>query len=465
MKTYRIAAFAALSLVVLAATMLMPSEAFAAALHAAPAAKSVGLHDLLTGITLASAGVGAVPEEVKKSIDGLMGAFEEFKATNDKRIAEIEKKGSADVLVTEKLGRIEKTLDQFETINQKLTRLELETKASKEALEKAETKLARIPVGSGRKDDQNDETKAAFDGFLRRGKENMSQDEVKILRVSDDTAGGFLAPVDYVREITKAVVEQSPMRPLVRVRNTTLRSVQVPKRTGTFSAVWVSEVGQRNENQGLAYGLDEVPTHELTAEVYVSMQELEDAAFDIEAELNGEFAEQFGVAEGAVIVNGNGVGKPQGFLFGGSNVGSVKSGAATAITGDGVLSLYYGVKTAYAQNGTFVLNRKTIGSVRKLKDSNGQYIWTPGLANGVPNTINGAGYVEVPDMPDEAAGSFPIAFGDFRRAYTLVDRLVISILRDPYTRAGVGQVKFVARRRLGGQVTLAEAIQTLQCSA
>jgi HK97 family phage major capsid protein len=112
-----------------------------------------------------------------------------------------------------------------------------------------------------------------------------------------------------------------------------------------------------------------------------------------------------------------------------------------------------------------VLNRTTLGSVRKLKDDNKQYIWMPGIATGVPNTILGAPYVEMPDMPSEGAGLYPIAFGDFSRAYTLIDRIAMEMLRDQYTQATAGNIRFIFRRRLGGAVVLPEAIRKLKCAA
>jgi HK97 family phage major capsid protein len=130
---------------------------------------------------------------------------------------------------------------------------------------------------------------------------------------------------------------------------------------------------------------------------------------------------------------------------------------------NGLLSLKYALKTAYARNATWVLNRTTLGSVRKLKTGDDNYLWMPGLG-GQPNTIDGDPYVEVPDMPNEGAGHTPIAYGDFSRAYTLVDRIAMEMLRDPYTQATGGNVRFIFRRRLGGQVVLAEAIRKLVCA-
>lgn len=386
--------------------------------------------------------------------------FEEFKAANDARLKEIEKKGSADVVLVEKVDRINAALDAGEKKNAELTQKLLDSKAQIDAIE---AKLNRPGAGGAKEPSPADAERKAFGAWLRKG-EKTDATEVKVLRVSDDTAGGYLAPMEYVREITKAAIEFSPARSLVRVRQTSQKAVQIPKRTGTFAAGWVSEIGTRSETTGLTYGMSEIPTHELTAEVYISFAELEDAAFDMENEIAMEMAEQFGVAEGTAVVTGNGVGKPYGFMSD-ANLSTSPSLAATAVTADGMLDLFHDIKTEYSRNGTWVFNRNTLGSIRKLKTGDGNYLWQMGIAQNQPNTINGAPYVELPDMADEAASAKPVAFGDFRRAYVLVDRLNMAMLRDPYTKASVGQVKFVARRRLGGQLVLAEAIRALVCSA
>ena len=309
----------------------------------------------------------------------------------------------------------------------------------------------------------------AFAKFLRQGEAFLAPPEVKVLTLGDDTQAGYSAPAEYLRELIKGVSEVSPMRTVCRLLETSQRSLEIPKRTGQFNAAWVGETESRSETTGLTFGLEEIPTHELTAEVYMSLQMLEDAAFDMEAELIMEFTERFGVAEGTTVVAGNSVKRPEGFLNH-ADVAETNSGSAATIAdangqANGVIDLYHDIKTEYARNGSWVLNRQTLASVRKLKDSQNNYIWQPGLANGIANTILGSPYLEVPDMPNEAAGAFPIAFGDWRRAYIIVDRVNMSVLRDPFTRASSGQVKFVARRRVGGQVVLAEAIRKLKCSA
>ena len=403
-------------------------------------------------------------EDVKNAVEGMAKAFEEFKSTNDARLAEIEKKGSSDPLVEEKIKNIEADLDRFEDINQKLTLAQQESKQVQDKLTEFETLLKRPEAGVEAK--QVDMSIKAFDKWLRKGKENMDVDEVKALTVSDDTQAGFLAPPEYVRELIKTITEISPMRSIARVRQTSQKSVQMPSRTATFTAQWVAESGTRSETTGYTTQLEEIPTHELYALVDISEQELEDSVFNLEAEMQQEFADQFAKAEGLSMVSGSAVGRPEGVLTN-SSVGTTNSGSGTALTGDGLIDLVHAVKSPYGANGTFIFNRTTLAAIRKLKDTAGQYVFQAGmmLTAGVPNTILGYPYVEMPDMPDVAGSAKPVAFGDFSRGYMVVDRVALSVLRDPFTQATSGNVRYVARRRVGGQVVLAEALRTQTISA
>ncbi|MEK9767833.1 MAG: phage major capsid protein [Betaproteobacteria bacterium] len=402
-------------------------------------------------------------EDIKTAVDGIATAFEEFKKTNDARLAEIESKGSSDPLVDEKLKNIEAELDRYEDFNQKLTQQVQEQKQISEKLDNFEQMLKRPGVGA--EPEKVDVAIKSFDKWLRKGKENMEQDEIKALTVSDDTAAGFLAPPEYVRELLKTVTEITPFRNAARVRATTQKSIQVPSRTATFSAQWVAEQGTRSETTGYTTQLEEIPTHELYALVDISEQELEDAVFDLEAEMQQEFAEQFAKAEGTSFVSGNGVGKPEGVLTN-SSVGTTVSGSAAALTGDGLIDLVHAIKSDYASNAVFMFNRTTLAAIRQLKDTAGQYVFQAGmmLTAGVPNTILGYPYIEAPDMPDEGAGNKPVVFGDFNRGYLIVDRVNLSVLRDPFTQATSGNVRYVARRRVGGQVVQAEALRIQTCS-
>jgi HK97 family phage major capsid protein len=403
-------------------------------------------------------------EEVKEVMSEFGKAFEEFKQVNDQRLDRLEKGKGEDALLNDKMSKIEAKLDSLEDINQAITQTKAAQDGVAEKVEHLETVLARPNSGYDAK--SVDEITLAFDSYCRKGAENLTDMEKKALTVSNDTTGGYLAPPEYVRELLKTVTEISPIRSIARIRSTGQRSIQVPKRTAQFSASWVAESGTRSETTGYTVGLEEIPAHEHYALVDISEQDLEDTVFDLEAEMQSEFAEQFAKAEGTAFVSGNAVGKPEGFMTNG-DVGEVNSGHASTILADGLISLVHGIKSEYAKNGTFVFNRTTLSSIRKLKDTAGQYVFQAGmmLTGGVTNTVLGYPYVEATDMPSEGSNTYPVAFGDFSRAYMIVDRVSMAVLRDPFTQATSGNVRYVARRRVGGQVVQAEAIVKQKCSA
>ena len=404
------------------------------------------------------------PSELKKAFDDFGKAFAEFKAANDERLKEIEKIGAADVLTEEKTNRINAVLDKFEDVSQKATLAEKSQKALdelKEQIDQLETAFKRTGAGSEtEKKDRSEAWARAVVNAHMRGEFNLGEDErkalediraeYKALSITPDSAGGYLAPTEFVREITKGVTEISAFRSLVRVRQTSNKSVQIPKRTGQFAAQRVAEQGTKTETTGLSYGLDEFPLPEIFALVDISNDMLEDSAFNMEEEIRMEATEQFDVKEGAEFISGTGTGMAEGILSTSAGISTTNSGAAAAITADGLITLKHAIKTAYTRNANWIMNRTTLGSARKLKDGNGQYLWQPGLAMGKPNTLDGDPYVEMPDMPNEGAGNKPVAYGDFRRAYTWIDRIVMEMLRDPYTQATSGNVRFIIRKRSGG---------------
>jgi HK97 family phage major capsid protein len=253
------------------------------------------------------------------AINEVMSAFEEFKAANDNRLKEIEKKGSADVLLTEKVDRLEAAISKHEDANQKATAELLETKKALDDevkhVDDLEAKLNRLALkGSSDPAERQAELKAKVNDWARAvvgaatiGVPNLSEAqqkaladvtaEYKALGIANDTTGGYLAPAEYVREIIKSVTETSPVRSMVRVRQTASKSIMIPKRTGQFAAQWVADQGTKSETDGLRYGMWEIPTHELYALIDISNQNLEDSAFNMESEISFEATEQFAVAE------------------------------------------------------------------------------------------------------------------------------------------------------------------------
>lgn len=389
--------------------------------------------------------------ELKELHEEMGKTWKEFRDTLARQDGEIKKHGEA----------TQETKALLQTLNGKMDDIEkriggVEAKANRPGFTQPDLKAPS-------------EAKSAFLKWARTGeltpdeKKFLQPTEQRALAVGLSTAAGYLAPVEYVREILKGVIEFSPLRQVARVRPTSAKAIQVPKRTGTFAAVWVAEQGARSETTGLTFGLEEVPTHEMYALVDVSFQQLEDSAFDLEAILNEEFSEQFGVAEGTAFVNGSGVGRPEGVLQNTAVVAARATSATSGVlVGDDLIDAFYGLKDSYARNATWFLRRATIGIIRKLKATTGDYVWQPGLMADKPPTILGQPYLESIDMPVVAASSKSVLVGDFRRGYMIADRIEIAVVRDPYTQAGSGNIRFHARKRVGGQVVNAEAIKLLQ---
>jgi len=402
-------------------------------------------------------------EDVKDLVSNMGTAFEEFKKSYDQKLENVEK-GISDTTLDAKIAGIEAKLDQYEDVNQRIVASQKTQESIKDQMDRMETVMRRPNSGFTAK--QIDEGSKAFDNYCRKGMEGITPDEKKALTVSNDTTGGYLAPPEYIRELIKTITEISPIRSISRVRNTGQRSIQIPKRTGTFAAQWVSESGTRSETNGWQVGLEEIPAHEMYALVDISEQDLEDSVFNLEAEMQSEFSEQFAKAEGTAFVSGNAVGKPEGILTN-TSVAETNSGAGAVLTADGLIALVHSIKGDYSRNGTFVFNRNTLADIRKLKDTAGQYVFQAGmsLAGNMSATILGHPYVEATDMPAVGAGNYPVAFGDFRRGYMVVDRVAMAVLRDPFTQANTGNIRYIARRRVGGQVILPEAIVKQKVSA
>lgn len=402
-------------------------------------------------------------EEIKDVIDNLGKSFEDFKGENQKNIDEIKKNGISDPILQAKVDKLADDVATKVELRQDAELKEQGLEEAKKRLDALETKLARPETGNSAKE-VNLQMKA-FGKYLRS--QELDPEETKALYESDDALGGFYCPSEYVAELIKSVTEFSPMRSIVKVRSTDKRGIEVPKRTGQFSASFVSENASRSETTGYTTGLMSIDAHELYALVDMSQAMLEDSAFNMESEMATEFAEQFAVAEGTAIVSGNGVGKPLGLTDSTAGVGATNSGNANNLTANGLYDLIYAVKSDYLRNARFVMNRGTFAKVLQLEDTAGQKVFHVGLnlVSGAPSTIAGYGYTLAKDMPDVSAGTKPIAFGDFSRAYTLVDRVNMSIVRDPFTQQHLGNVRYTARRRVGGTVVLAEAIRLQNISS
>lgn len=342
------------------------------------------------------------------------------------------------------------------------TRQEEELRAANDRIAALETRLNRPGTGQQENREEPALERRAFSNFARYGVERMQADEVRALTVSTDTAGGYLAPEQFVQELDRNLVLFSPVRSVARVTPASAGEIILPKRTGTMTASWGGETDPATGTQP-AYGQQKVNVYELKCYVDVSNTLLEDAAFNLEAELAFDFAEEFGRAEGAAFINGDGTGKPNGLL----NTAGIDTLDTTGadLRADDLIDVFHDLPGAYAARAVWGMNRSVIGEVRKLKNSTGDYLWQDALTAGNPPTILGRPVVELPDMPDYPAmdaEALPIVFGDFKSAFRIFDRVNLSVLRDPYSQQVNGLVRFHARRRVGGGVTKTEALRLLK---
>lgn len=361
-----------------------------------------------------------------------------------------------DLEVKEALANLEKSVDA-------------RVKAAVEAAMKPgqdETKALKAEIAALKRpgaDDGDDEEPAeakAFWGFVRGGTESLEADERKALIVSDDAKGGFLAPEQFEAQLQKELVEISPIRAAARVTQTTAGRVVWPKRTGTITAKWVGETEERPRTEP-TYGQAALDVHEMAAYIDVSNWLLEDSAIDLASELASDFAEEFGRLEGVAFIDGDGVKKPVGILNDPA-IKTVANGHAANVSADALIQLMYDLPATYRNRGSWLLNGATIAAYRLLKDENGRFLWQDSIQVGQPATLLGRPVVEAVDMPGIQADATPVIYGDFATGYRIVDRVGLSVLRDPYTVATEGLVRFHGRRRVGGGVVRPDAFRKLK---
>ncbi|WP_347709672.1 phage major capsid protein [Sphingomonas sp. BGYR3] len=314
---------------------------------------------------------------------------------------------------------------------------------------------------------------AGFGAFLRSG----STAEVKALSGATGAEGGFAIPRAIDEQVDATLKSISPIRAIASVVRVGTSGYRKLVASGGFASGWASETGPRAETATPVFNEIVPPSGDLFANPAASQAMLDDAAFDVEAWLAQEIAEEFAAAEGTAFVSGNGINRPKGFLtqpvstasdatrpFGTLQV--VPTGAAGSF-GDApderLIDLIHAVRAPYRQGAVFVMNSATLAVIRKLKTAEGELIWSPGLAAGQPASLLGYPVVEAEAMPDIAANSLSIAFGNFRAGYLIAERAETQVLRDPFTNKPF--VHFYATKRVGGMVSNSEAIKLMRFSA
>lgn len=399
----------------------------------------------------------SVTPEVKAALDDFLHAFEHFKESNDERLAELEDRKTADVLLEEKVDRIGASLDD-----------------QKKAIDKLTVSAGRPALGLTAQLPEVSEHKSAWNSYMRKGDAGaLAGFETKALSGGADPEGGFLVPEETADHIDRVLAEISPIRSIASVRKIGGASFKKAMSLGGATTGWVAETSTRPETQSPTLSTIEFPTMELYAMPAATQSLLDDGHVDLDAWLAEEVQTVFAEQEGTAFVTGDGVARPRGFLsydkvanashvWG--KIGYVATGQdgawPTSDPSDILIDLIHAPKQGYRANGKWVMNRSVQGAIRKMKDADDNYIWQPGLAAGQPATLLGYPVIESEDMPNVGSDSCSIAFGDFERGYLIVDRMGTQVLRDPYSSKPY--VLFYTTKRVGGGVQNFEAIKLLK---
>lgn len=395
------------------------------------------------------------------AFDDFMRAFEAFKDTNDRRLAEVERRMGADAVTEQKLDRIGRALDDHKRVVDDL------------AHKAARPRLDGAPHRAG----YHSRERAAFDGYVRKGDTaGLLALEGKALSVGTGADGGYLVPPETEAAINRAVKDISPIRAIATVRQVSGSVLKKPFSLTGPGTGWVAETAARPETTTPTLAELSFPTGELYAMPAATQALLDDAAVDVDQWIAEEVRVAFAEQEGTAFVAGNGSNKPKGFLdytkvanasWTWGNIGFITTGAAGAFPAaaptDKLIDLAYTVRSGYRANASWAMSRATQSVIRKFKDADNNYIWQPSAKPGEPPTLLGQPVAESEDMPAIASDSYSIAFGDFRRGYLIVDRIGINVLRDPYSSKPY--VLFYTTKRVGGGVQDFNAIKLLKFAA
>lgn len=441
-------------------------------------------------------------DEIKSLLVQQGEAFDAFKKSHDEQIAELKKAGANDPVLTERLGKIEKSLDA--AVEAKAA-IEAAVKAERKEREELEIRLSRAGIkGTGedakleleikefnvvlsalnsarnRPFQPIDEKgyagyKAAFDSYAREGKENLTPDEVKTLSVGSDPDGGYFVTPDTTGRIVKKVYETSPMRQYASVQTISTDALEGIEDLGEAGAGYAGEHSQGSDTTTPQVGKWNIPVFWVDTEPKATQQLLDDAAVNIEGWLSEKVANKFARFENAEFVTGA-ANKIRGFASGytfatdsGSGVtwgtiGYVATGVdadfAASAKGDKLYDVMGLLKNEYLPGAAWFTRRAVITDIRKFKDGQSNYLWQPSFIAGQPETIMGYPVVRMEDVPAKASQSYSLFFGDMRAAYQIVDRQGIRVLRDPYTAKPY--IKFYTTKRVGGGIVNFEAIKALK---
>ena len=420
------------------------------------------------------------------TIERLGLGFEEYKSTNDQRLAEIAAKGAADPLLDEKMTRLSAELDDMGKLKKELE--QIATRASRpgagasgegETREAAEYRTAFFDWVRAPQDPQIQQRMHAASKAYQSRAANVGGLESRAVQVvtSTGSAGGFALPEQIAGTIDRLIAEISPIRSIARVVTVGSPDYKELIDIGGAAFEWVGEAGTRSQSNTPDLA-EVVPTFGMaSARPRATEESLDDLFFNVEQWLIESAVEAIAAGEGAAFINGNGTNRPTGFLAGPAPVatpdasrafGTLQfraSGQAAALpaSADTFLDLTYDLRARYRANARWVTSRSVLAAMRKYKDTTGQYLWQPSLMTNQPETFAGYPVIEAEDMPAVGANAFPIAFGDFDQGYLIADRVGMRMTRDEITLPGF--VQFYIRKRVGGRLRNTQAIKLLRISA
>ena len=411
--------------------------------------------------------------ELSKTIDSIATAFEEYKSTNDARIEAI-KAGKGTAELDAKLARMDAAIDNMGEVKSKL--------------EAMETRMSR-PGAYGEGESTSREAaeyKGAFLNWMRSPTDQERQQKVTAAqrnletraadaRTSVGASGGFALPEEIERAIAKIGLDVSPIRSLATVRTVGTPDYKELIDVNGAAFEWIGETDTRAQTN--TPDLAEIaPTFGMaSAKPQATEESLDDLFFDVENWLIQSAAEAIYAGEGVAFVSGNGTKKPKGFLAGPAPLSTADSSrafgtlqyiasaqaAAMPTSPDVFFDMIYSLRARYRANATWVTSKAVLATIRKYKEATtNAYMWQPALAAGQPSSFAGFPMVEAEDMPAVGAGTFPLAFGDFREGYLICDRVGMRMTRDEITTPGY--VKFYIRKRVGGVLRNTQAIKLLK---
>ncbi|MBM1556904.1 phage major capsid protein [Sulfitobacter mediterraneus] len=337
-------------------------------------------------------------------------------------------------------------------------------------LDRKMTLPARTPLSAA--NDTAAPHQVAFQAYLRNGDDDGLRGlelEGKSMSTAVNSDGGYLVDPQTSERVQSVLNTTASIRAIAAVVQVEATSYDVLVDHTDVGAGWATETDPAVETDTPQIDRITIALHELSALPKASQRLLDDSAFDIEGWLSGRIADKFARAEADAFINGDGIDKPKGLMahsavdnviWSWGNLGYVPTGIDADLTAEAIVDLVYALGAQYRANGSFVMNSKTAGLVRKLKDGDGRFMWSDGLAAGEPARLMGYPVLVAEDMPDVASDAMAIAFGDFNAGYTVAERPDLRILRDPFSAKP--HVLFYATKRVGGDVSDFAAIKLLK---